>query len=139
MQFYLKHQKILKNLLIKKMDKKFKDAYKTISEVVKMLNSSNLDDKITQSHTIRFWETQFKQIKPKIINKRRYYDQKNIDLLLRIQFLLKKQGLTINGVKKFLNNNNLNIDENEKKIINSANIKYRLSKINNIIKNLKKN
>ena len=121
------------------MDKKFKDAYKTISEVVKMLNSSNLDDKITQSHTIRFWETQFKQIKPKIINKRRYYDQKNIDLLLRIQFLLKNQGLTINGVKKFLNNNNLNIDENEKKIINSTNIKYRLSKVNNIIKNLKKN
>ena len=121
------------------MDKKFKDAYKTISEVLKMLNSSNLDDKITQSHTIRFWETQFKQIKPKIINKRRYYDQKNIDLLLRIQFLLKKQGLTINGAKKFLNNNDLNIDENEKKIINSTNIKYRLSKINNIIKNLKKN
>ena len=138
MQFYLKHQKILKNLLIKKMDKKFKDAYKTISEVLKMLNSSNLDDKITQSHTIRFWETQFKQIKPKIINKRRYYDQKNIDLLLRIQFLLKNQGLTINGVKKFLNNNNLNIDENEKKIIRSLNIKFRLNKINNLIKNLKK-
>ena len=138
MWFCLNHQKILKNLLIKKMDKKFKDAYKTISEVLKMLNSSNLDDKITQSHTIRFWETQFKQIKPKIINKRRYYDQKNIDLLLRIQFLLKKQGLTINGVKKFLNNNNLNIDENEKKIINPLNIKYRLNKINNLIKNLKK-
>ena len=138
MQFYLKHQKILKNLLIKKMDKKFKDAYKTISEVVKILNSSNLDNKNNQSHTIRFWETQFKQIKPKIINKRRYYDQKNIDLLLRIQFLLKNQGLTINGVKKILNNKNLDIDENEKKIINSLNIKYRLNKINNLIKNLKK-
>tara|TARA_B100000963_G_scaffold289385_1_gene258865 strand:+ start:1746 stop:2111 length:366 start_codon:yes stop_codon:yes gene_type:complete len=120
------------------MDKKFKDAYKTISEVVEILNSNNLDNKNNQSHTIRFWETQFKQIKPKIINKRRYYDQKNIDLLLRIQFLLKNQGLTINGVKKFLNNNNLNIDENEKKIISSLNIKYRLNKINNLVKNLKK-
>ena len=139
MWFYLNHLKILNNLLIKKMDKKFKDAYKTISEVVEILNSSNLDDKDTQSHTIRFWETQFKQIKPKFINKRRYYDQKNIDLLLRIQFLLKSQGLTINGVKKFLNNNNLNIDENEKKIIRSLNIKFRLNKINNLIKNLKKN
>ena len=138
MWFYLNHLKILKNLLIKKMNKKFKDAYKTISEVVKILNSNNLDEKSTQSHTIRYWETQFKQIKPKIINKRRYYDQKNIDLLLRIQFLLKKQGLTINGVKKFLNNNNLNIDENEKKIIRSLNIKFRLNKINNLIKNLKK-
>ena len=138
MWFYLNHQKILKNLLIKKMDKKFKDAYKTISEVVEILNSSNLDNKNNKSHTIRFWETQFKQIKPKIINKRRYYDQKNIDLLLRIHFLLKNQGLTINGVKKILNNKNLNIDENEKKIINPLNIKYRLNKINNLIKNLKK-
>ena len=41
--------------------------------------------------------------------------------------------------KKFLNNNILNIDENEKKIINSYNIKYRLNKINNLVKNLKKN
>ena len=120
------------------MDKKFKDAYRSISEVVKILNLSKLDNKSNQTHTIRFWETQFKQIKPKIINKRRYYDQKNIDLLLRIQFLLKNQGLTINGVKKILNSNNLNIDENEKKIISSYNIKYRLNKINNLIKNLKK-
>ena len=139
MSFYLNHQRILKNLLIKKMDKKFKDAYKTISEVVEILNTNNLDNKNNQTHTIRFWETQFKQIKPKIINKRRYYDQKNIDLLLRIQFLLKNQGMTINGVKKFLNDNNLNIDENEKKIISSINIKYRLNKINNLLKNLKKN
>ena len=139
MSFYLNHQRTLKNLLIKKMDKKFKDAYKTISEVVEILNTNNLDNKNNQTHTIRFWETQFKQIKPKIINKRRYYDQKNIDLLLRIQFLLKNQGMTINGVKKFLNNNILNIDENEKKIINSYNIKYRLNKINNLVKNLKKN
>ena len=138
MWFYLNHQNILKNLLIKKMDKKFKDAYRSISEVVKILNLSKLDNKSNQTHTIRFWETQFKQIKPKIINKRRYYDQKNIDLLLRIQFLLKNQGLTINGVKKILNNNNLNIDENEKKIISSYNIKYRLNRINNLIKNLKK-
>ena len=76
MSFYLNHQRILKNLLIKKMDKKFKDAYKTISEVVEILNTNNLDNKNNQTHTIRFWETQFKQIKPKIINKRRYYDQK---------------------------------------------------------------
>ena len=46
--------------------------------------------------------------------------------------------MTINGVKKILNNNNLNIDEKMKKIISSLNIKYRLNKINNLIKNLKK-
>ena len=46
--------------------------------------------------------------------------------------------MTINGVKKFLNNDNFDIDESEKKIINSYNIKFRLNKINNLIKNLKK-
>ena len=90
-----------------------------------------------QTHTLRYWEKQFKQIKPIKINNRRYYDQKNIDILLKIQYLLKNQGMTIKGVKKFLNNN-FDIDESEKKIINTYNIKFRLNKINNLIKNLKK-
>ena len=47
--------------------------------------------------------------------------------------------MTINGVKKILNTNTLNIDENEKKNISSLNIKYRLNRINNLVKNLKKN
>ena len=47
--------------------------------------------------------------------------------------------MTINGVQRILNNENINIDVNEKKIINSLNIKYRLNKINELIKDLKKN
>ena len=119
------------------MTDKQKRSYKTISEVVKILNTNNKISRNSQSHTLRFWETQFKQIKPIKINNRRYYDQKNIDILLKIQYLLKNQGMTIKGVKKFLNNN-FDIDESEKKIINSYNIKLRLNKINNLIKNLKK-
>ena len=119
------------------MEYKFKDSYKTISEVVRLLNMNTKKKSNNQTHTLRYWEKQFKQIKPIKINNRRYYDQKNIDILLKIQYLLKKQGMTINGVKKFLNNN-FDIDENEKKIINSYNIKFRLNKINNLIKNLKK-
>ena len=46
--------------------------------------------------------------------------------------------MTINGVKNLLKNNNLNIDDKEKKIISSLNIKYRLDKINILIKSLKK-
>ncbi len=137
MLYYLNHPKNLKNLLI--MPYKSKNSYKTISEVVKILNLNCLDNKNNKTHTLRFWEKQFKQIKPKKINNRRYYDQKNIDVLLKIQFLLKNQGMTINGVKKILNSNNLNIDENDKKNISSINIKYRVNKINNLIKYLKKN
>ena len=119
------------------MPKKIKSAYKTISEVLKILNSNIDTQKKNELHTIRFWETQFKQLNPKRINNRRYYDNKNIDTLLKIQFLLKNQGMTISGVKKILDNNNLNIDLNEKKNINASNIKIRLNKINKLIKNLK--
>ena len=137
MQFYLNLQKTLKDLSIIIVPKKINSAYKTISEVLKILNSNNDTQKKNELHTIRFWETQFKQLNPKRINNRRYYDNKNIDTLLKIQFLLKNQGMTISGVKKILNNNNLNIDLNKKKNINSTNIKYRLNKINKLIKNLK--
>tara|TARA_Y100001958_G_C20990966_1_gene378535 strand:+ start:298 stop:660 length:363 start_codon:yes stop_codon:yes gene_type:complete len=120
------------------MKYKFKDTYKTISQVVKILNTNTQKKNNNQAHTLRYWEKQFKQIKPIKINNRRYYDKKNIDILLKIQYLLKNQGMTINGVKKFLNNNNFDIDDNEKKFINSYSIKFRLNKINNLIKNLKK-
>ena len=92
------------------MKNKLKESYKTISEVVRLLNSDNSSNTNSHSHTIRYWETQFKQIKPIKINNRRYYNQKNIETILKIQYLLKNQGMTINGVKKILNNNNINID-----------------------------
>ena len=95
--------------------KKSNDSYKTIGEVAKILKLQVNKNGILPTHIIRFWETQFKQLNPKRINNRRYYDNKNIDTLLKIQFLLKNQGMTISGVKKILDNNNLNIDLNEKK------------------------
>jgi len=120
------------------MTDKQKSSYKTIGEVVRILNMNKKIGSYSQSHTLRFWEKQFKQIKPIKINNRRYYDEKNIDILIKIQYLLKNQGMTINGVKKILNSNNLHIDDDNKKNINTINIKLRLNKINNLIKNLKK-
>ena len=118
---------------------KLDSAYKTIGEVAKILNLKSNDKGALPTHVIRFWETQFKQIKPKILNSnRRYYDEKTINLLKKVKFLLKDQGMTINGVKKTLDNKNLNIDLNEKKNINSELIKFRLNKINKLLKNLKK-
>ena len=45
---------------------KSSDAYKTIGEVAKELNLINNKTGKTQTHTLRFWESQFKQIKPSI-------------------------------------------------------------------------
>ena len=81
---------------------KLENSYKTIGEVVKIIGLKSKKGQLLPTHTIRFWEKQFKQIKPMILNgNRRYYDQKNIELLKKIHFLLKEQGMTINGVKSF--------------------------------------
>ena len=81
------------------------NAYKTIGEVAKLLSLNSKEGRSISTHTIRFWEKEFKQIKPKLLNSnRRYYDRKTIDILKKIKFLLKDQGMTINGVKKILNN-----------------------------------
>ena len=117
------------------MKKNFK-AYKTIGEVKEILKLDSLGHKIN-THTIRYWESEFKQIKPIMINKRRHYDDKNVDLLKKIKFLLKDKGMTISGVKKQLNEDFFDIDANENKTINSLNIKYKLNKINKLIKDLK--
>ena len=86
------------------MDKS-ESAYKTIGEVAKILKLQPNKKGTLPTHIIRFWETQFNQIKPKILNSnRRYYDEKTINLLKKVKFLLKEQGMTINGVKKILNN-----------------------------------
>ena len=115
------------------------NAYKTIGEVVKILKLESNNKKTMPTYTIRFWETQFKQIKPIILNSnRRYYDEKSINLLKKIKFLLKEQGITINGVKKILNNeDSLKLDEIADKSIKAENFKNKLLKISNKLKELK--
>ena len=120
------------------MDKDF-NAYKTIGEVAKILSIESKKGKKLPPHTIRFWEKEFKQLKPKILNgNRRYYDTKNIKLLKKIHFLLKEQGMTINGVKKILNNKEtLKLDEISNRSISSNILKSKIIKISKIVKNLK--
>ena len=115
-------------------------AYKTIGEVARILNLKSNDKGVLPTHVIRFWETQFKQIKPKILkSNRRYYDEKNIELLKKIHFLLKDRGMTINGVKKFLKNKEtLELDEISNRSISKSNIRNKVTKISNLVKNLKK-
>ena len=117
------------------------NAYKTIGEVARILKLNSEEKKIITTHTIRFWEKEFKQIKPKILNgNRRYYDNKNIELLKKVHFLLKDQGMTIKGVKKILANTEpLKLDEMTNHSIKATKLKNKLVKISNIIKSLKNN
>ena len=115
-------------------------AYKTIGEVAKILNLKSNNKGSLPTYVIRFWETQFKQIKPKILNSnRRYYDESTINLLKKVKFLLKDKGMTINGVKKVLKGEeSLELDEMANNSIKADKLRKKLNKISNIIKNIKK-
>ena len=120
------------------MSKSFK-AYKTIGEVVKIINLNSKSNYVLSSHTIRYWEKEFKQIKPLTLNgNRRYYDIRSIELLKKVKFLLKDQGMTIKGVKKILNSKDpLKLDELSKNSITTSIVKNKLEVISSKIKELK--
>ena len=122
------------------MNNKKNSSYKTISEVAEELNLINIKTGKLSTHTLRFWEKEFKQVKPKIFSgKRRYYDSNSIEILKKIKFLLKEKGMTINGAKKHLLIDNSELDETLNLSINTKNIlKSKLNKISNIVKELKK-
>ena len=124
---------------MKKNDK----AYKSIGEVAKILNLVNKKNGKLNTHTIRFWEKEFKNIKPLILSgKRRYYNKKSIEFLKKIKFLLKNQGMTIKGVKKLLENSKtFDLDDSSNKSINikekSLILKSKVNKISKLIKEIK--
>ena len=111
-------------------------AYKSIGEVAKILNLVNEKKGTLNTHTIRFWEKEFKQIKPKIINKRRYYSSKQVELLIKIKFLLKDKGMTISGVKSLLNSKINKLDDYDSHSLQAE--YYKLSFKEKSLKLLKK-
>ena len=124
------------------MNVKKENAYKSIGEVANLLNLVSQKTGKLNTHTIRFWEKEFRQIRPKIFSgKRRYYDNKTIEILKKIKFLLKERGMTINGVKKYLiNKNSFDLDEFSNTSINSKNnnLKSQIEKISKLVKEIKK-
>ena len=59
-------------------------------------------------------------------------------MLKKIKFLLKDQGMTINGVKNLLNSGSSNeLDEFSNKTITANNLKHKIANISKIIKDLK--
>ena len=121
-------------------------VYKTIGEAAKELELIDKKTGQLQTHTIRYWESQFRQIKPTIrAGKRRYYSAKDFKIIKYIKFLLKERGLTINGAKKILNiakvdslDVDTNISINKPDLNRTRIIKNKIKNISKIIKELKK-
>ena len=125
------------------MEKK-NEAYKTIGEVAEIVGLIDKKRGTLSTHTIRFWEKEFSQIKPKILSgKRRYYSNKEIRIIKLIKYLLKEKGMTIKGVKAMLSNpKSLTLDDTTKysvsnQSLNKEKIKGKIKKISKIIDELK--
>ena len=141
MLYFLNHQENLKNILIKMSKSNANSKYKSIGDVAQILGLVNEKNGSLSTHTIRYWEKEFKQIKPKIFNgNRRYYDENSINILKKIKYLLKNKGMTIIGVKKVLNSDNSDIDELYNTSIKQKNIiKSKLKNIKNLLTKIKEN
>ena len=88
------------------------------------------------NYILRYWEKEFKQIKPKVINNRRYYSSNQVKLIKKIKYLLKDKDLTVSGVKKALNTNRNDLDYRNNL---EDKTKSLLKKINKLKKYGKKN
>jgi DNA-binding transcriptional MerR regulator len=129
-----------------KKNMKTSDPYKTIGVVAKELNLINDKTGKPQTHTLRYWESQFKQIKPSIkAGGRRYYSENSVKIIHFVKFLLKEKGLTIKGVKRILNNPkldtidpNINLGIYKTNLKTKENIQMKIKKIVEIINELKK-
>ena len=112
-----------------------------ISELSKSLNLVNTKTKAPSNHILRYWEKEFKQIKPIIIKNRRYYSEKQIDVIRLIKFLLKDKGMTINGAKNTLKSNINSLDDYNSYSLKAdyykIKFKFKTNKILNKIKKLK--
>tara|TARA_B100000575_G_C23082438_1_gene623684 strand:+ start:1080 stop:1460 length:381 start_codon:yes stop_codon:yes gene_type:complete len=113
----------------------------SISELSKILGLIDPVTKKPLNHTIRYWEKEFKEIKPKKINNRRYYSLKQVEIFKMIKFLLKNKGLTITGVKNLMKTNTNKLDDTDfdslKADYYKENIKSKSKLLLNKIKRLK--
>tara|TARA_B100001057_G_scaffold394560_1_gene403795 strand:+ start:305 stop:685 length:381 start_codon:yes stop_codon:yes gene_type:complete len=105
-----------------------------ISELSKILDLFDPLTKKPLNHTIRFWETKFKVIKPKKINNRRYYTPKQVEIIKIIKFLLKNRGMTIMGVKRLINIKRNELDDHDSDSLKTEYYKNLLKEKSNILK-----
>ena len=114
-----------------------------ISQLSKELNLIDKKNNKPTNHILRYWEKEFKQIKPKLVNNRRYYTKETVELIKLIKFLLKDKGLTIKGVKNVLKSDINELDDYNSDSLKASyykhNFKLKSLKILNKLKKLKKN
>tara|TARA_B100000963_G_C22298300_1_gene524526 strand:+ start:128 stop:496 length:369 start_codon:yes stop_codon:yes gene_type:complete len=109
-----------------------------ITELSKKLDLTNKKTGKPANYILRFWEKEFRDIKPTILKgNRRYYDKKQVEKIKYIKYLLKDKGLTIKGAKKVLKDKK-NIDVHNKNNVENDYLKKNIrNKSKNILNKLK--
>ncbi|HEY8366522.1 MAG TPA: MerR family transcriptional regulator [Bacteroidia bacterium] len=98
--------------------------YYPIGEVAEMLDVS--------VSLIRYWEKEFDVLNPTRNKKgNRFFTKKDLEIIKRIHHLVKVQGLTLDGAKKWL-------EENEQKEAKRFQLVQRLENIKSELENLRK-
>ena len=111
----------------------------TITEVAKILNLINPKTNKTQNYILRYWEKQFKGIKPKMIRNRRYYSSIDVETFKLIKFLLKNKGLSVSGAKNLINTKINKLDDRVYDSLKADYYKKRLkTKSNLLLEKIKK-
>ena len=118
------------------------EKFLNISQLSKLLDLINPKNNKPTNYILRYWEKEFKEIKPTVLKNRRYYSKKQIEIVKLIKFLLKDKGMTIKGVKTILKSNINNLDDYDlfslKADYHKINIKTKCKKILDKIRDIKK-
>ena len=105
----------------------------SISELAKILGLIDPSTGKPKNYILRYWEKEFKQIKPLKINNRRYYSTKQVEMIKFINFLLTNKKITILGAKKFLNSKINKLDDYSSFSLKSEHSKISLKNKSKII------
>lgn len=105
------------------MQEEIKKVYFTIGETAQLFQ--------VNPSLLRYWEKEFEMIKP-FKNKKgdRYYTEKDIEIIRTIYYLTKEKGYTLQGAKAV-------IKQNAKKEMNRAKVVDTLSKIKDLLNEIK--
>jgi len=110
----------------------------SISELCKILELIDPKTKKPLNHILRYWEKEFKEIKPKKINNHRYYSKKDVEIVKFIKSLIRDEKISIAGVKNILKKSTKKLDVNKNDSLESDYIKLKLkNKSLNLLKKIK--
>lgn len=80
--------------------------------------------------TLRYWESEFSELRPKRTDKRtRLYTPKDVELLQLIQFLLHERGLKIDAARNYIRNNRADLDRRYRVVERLRNVRAKLTEV----------